>query len=59
MENPDPVVTAAPQVTGVDDFALRRGQVYGTVVADAESGQVIDLLPDRDGCVNLIWLLPT
>src|SRR6202000_3157031 len=28
MALPDPVVTAAPQVTGVDDFALRKGQVY-------------------------------
>jgi hypothetical protein len=45
MSLPDPEVTAAPQVTGVDDFALRKGQVYGTVVADAESGKVIDLLP--------------
>ena len=48
MALPDPPVTAAPEVTGVDDFALRKGQVYGTVVADAESGQVMDLLPDRE-----------
>ena len=27
MALPDPPVTAAPQVTGVDDFALRKGQV--------------------------------
>jgi transposase len=56
MALPDPVVTAAPQVTGVDDFALRKGQVYGTVVADAESGEVIDLLPDREAATLEQWL---
>jgi hypothetical protein len=56
MALPDPVVTAAPQVTGVDDFALRKGRVYGTVVADAESGKVIDLLPDREAATLEDWL---
>ena len=56
MALPDPPVTAAPEVTGVDDFALRKGRVYGTVIADAESGQVVDLLPDREAATLEAWL---
>jgi transposase len=56
MALPDPAAAAAPEVTGVDDFARRKGRVYGTVVADAESGGVIDLLPDREAGTLEEWL---
>ena len=56
MALPEPPPGAAPQVTGIDDFALRKGRVYGTVVADAESGDVVDLLPDREAATLEAWL---
>jgi len=39
-------VQDAPRAVGVD-FALRKEQVYGTVLVGAETGDAIDLLPDR------------
>lgn len=46
----------APRVVGVDDWALRKGQRYGTIVVDLERHQVVDLLPGRDGEALKAWL---
>jgi len=45
-----------PRVLGVDDFALRRGQVYATVLIDAETGQRVDVLAGRRAEVLEAWL---
>ncbi len=55
--SPPPADVHNGAVVGVDDFALRRGRRYGTIVVDHESGGVIDLLPDRAGLSLEAWLL--
>lgn len=45
-----------PRVVGIDDWAWRKGQRYGTAVVDLERGDVIDLLPDRDADTVAAWL---
>jgi transposase len=46
----------APRFIGVDDWALAKGQRYGTIVVDLERGRVLDLLPGRDGEALQRWL---
>ena len=47
---------AAPQVVGIDEWARRRGQTYGTLVVDLERRQPIDVLPDRTASTVATWL---
>jgi transposase len=45
-----------PAVLGVDDFAFRKRDTYGTILVDLERRQPVDLLPDREGETLENWL---
>ena len=41
---------------GVDDWAWRKGQEYGTILVDVDFRHVVDLLPDRAADSFSEWL---
>ena len=44
------------RVLGVDDWAKRKGQRYGTILVDLERGKTIDILSDRTAETLVQWL---
>src|SRR6202162_3639024 len=51
-----PLPEAPVRVLGIDDFAIRRGDSYGTILVNLETGKPLDLLPDRTAKAVLPWL---
>ncbi|MGH1574301.1 ISL3 family transposase [Methylobacterium sp. P31] len=43
-------------VVGIDDWAFRRGQRYGTLICDLERRRVVALLSDRESGTVEAWL---
>ena len=46
----------APVIIGIDDWAWRKGQRYGTIIVDLERGCPIDILEDRTAETVATWL---
>jgi transposase len=46
----------APQIIGVDDWAMRKGRTYGALIVDLERHQPIDVLADAKAETFATWL---
>ena len=45
-----------PRAIGVDEWAHRKGQTYGTIIVDLETGEPLDVLPERSAESLSQWL---
>jgi transposase len=56
LRRTDTSIVSTPRVLGIDDWAWRKGQRYGTILCDLERGNVVDLLADRQADSVETWL---
>jgi len=52
----DETTKAEVQILGIDDWAWRSGQRYGTLLVDLETRRVVEVLPDRSCQTMTKWL---
>jgi transposase len=52
----EPSAQSEPHIIGLDDWAWKRRQRYGTLICDLERGWPIDVLPDRAVETVEAWL---
>ncbi|MBV9230996.1 MAG: ISL3 family transposase [Chloroflexi bacterium] len=46
----------APQVLGIDDWSIRRGRTYATLLVDLQRHRIVEVLPDREAETVETWL---
>jgi transposase len=44
------------RVLGIDDFSLKKGRDYATLLVNMETGEPVDVLPDREAGTAAGWL---
>jgi transposase len=49
-------IRPTPRILGVDDWAMRRGHRYGTVLVNLETAEMVDILPGREAQTLADWL---
>jgi transposase len=55
MALPEPAAGLV-QVLGIDDFSLRKGEAYATLLVDMQTGRPVDVLADREQATVEQWL---
>jgi transposase len=48
--------TPTPRVLGVDDWSIRKGRTYATILVDLQRHRIVDVLPDREAQTLQAWL---